>query len=66
MSLFIRSFITLSSLNTYKVNIIMKKTDYIFWIALGIIALFYLLKGNSMHDEKYKIIQEQAQVQSSN
>lgn len=48
-----------------KDQFIMKKTDYIFWIALGVIALFYLLIGNSMHNERYQKIKEKQQVESS-
>ncbi|MBP9491087.1 MAG: hypothetical protein KBE77_06525 [Aliarcobacter sp.] len=36
----------------------MKKMDYVFWIVLGFIALFYILKGNEMHTEKYEKIKE--------
>lgn len=43
----------------------MKKTDYIFWGVLGLIALFYLLKGNSMHNEKYEMFKEKKQLESS-
>ena len=36
----------------------MKKTEYIFWIALALIALFYLLKGNDIHKDHYKKMEE--------
>ena len=38
----------------------MKKSDFIFWTILAIIALFYLLKGNDIHRDYYKHIEEQA------
>lgn len=38
----------------------MKKSDFIFWGVLGIIALFLLLKGNDVHRDYYKHIAEKA------
>jgi len=44
----------------------MKRTDYIFWMVLMIVAVFYLVIGNDMHDEKYKMIQgHQIEAKSS-
>lgn len=38
----------------------MKKSDFIFWSVLGIIALFLVLKGNDVHRDYYKHIAEKA------
>ena len=40
----------------------MKKTDFIFWAILGAIALFLLLKGNDIHKDYYKHLEEQAKM----
>ncbi|MEA3354756.1 MAG: hypothetical protein U9Q33_13170 [Campylobacterota bacterium] len=31
----------------------MKRTDILFWILLAGVALFYLLKGNDMYQDKW-------------
>ncbi len=37
--------------------------DYIFWIVLVLIAIFYLFKGNDMHKEKYEKIKQNMETQ---
>jgi hypothetical protein len=41
----------------------MKKSDIIFWAALGIIAFFLYYKGNDVHKEYYDHIREKVQTQ---
>lgn len=36
----------------------MKKSDILFWILLAGVAIFYLLTGNDMYQEKHKMIDE--------
>ena len=36
----------------------MKKSDFIFWTLLALIALFYLLKGNDIYKEHYKKMEQ--------
>ena len=36
--------------------------DYFFWITLGLIALFYVLKGNDMHKEKIDLIKQNSEI----
>ncbi|WP_272953562.1 hypothetical protein [Arcobacter acticola] len=44
----------------------MKKMDYFFWITLGLIALFYVLKGNDMHKEKIDLIKQNSEIKKEN
>jgi hypothetical protein len=44
----------------------LKKTDYFFWIALLLIALFYIFKGNDMHTEKFELIKQNAEIKKEN
>jgi len=44
----------------------MRKSDFIFWTILALIALFYILKGNDIHRDYYKHIEEQAKSQNLN
>ncbi len=36
----------------------MKIPNSIFWLLLGSIAIFYILKGNDMHDERIQTVME--------
>ena len=36
----------------------MKLTDYIFWLLLGAVAIFYLTIGNGMYDEKQEMLEK--------
>lgn len=38
--------------------IVFKKIDYIFWFVLILIALFYVFKGNDIHNEKFELIKK--------
>jgi len=40
--------------------------DYFFWITLGLIALFYVLKGNDMHNEKFDLIKQNSEIKKEN
>ncbi len=37
----------------------MKTGDIIFWGFLAAVALFYLLKGNDMYEQKHQMLQQQ-------
>ena len=36
----------------------MKFTDMVFWLFLGSLAVFYLVKGNEMHKQREEILFE--------
>jgi hypothetical protein len=40
----------------------LKKTDYLFWAVLLLIALFYIFKGNDMHDKKYEQLKQKIEI----
>lgn len=44
----------------------MKTGDIIFWGVLSVIAAFYLMKGNHMHQEKWDMIEQKFQKETSN
>ena len=40
----------------------MNKTNIIFWLAMALIAAFYVFKGNDMHKEKIQITKDNRSV----
>jgi len=44
----------------------MKKQDIIFWSVLGVLAIFLLLKGNDIHRDHYKNIEQSSRPQPLN
>jgi hypothetical protein len=44
----------------------LKKTDFIFWFVLALIALFYVLKGNDMHKEKIDLMKQNSEIKKEN
>jgi hypothetical protein len=40
----------------------LKKYDFIFWFILGLIALFYIFKGNDIYKEKYETIKQKSEI----
>lgn len=43
----------------------MKLTDILFWGILAAITIFYIQKGNTMHEEKFEVMKVKQMEQNS-